>query len=932
MEKISFVNNTEESNLLNILCSSLLGCNKFYFNVAFLSYGGLQLFLQTLDKVRDKEGKIITSTYLNFSDPKAIRKLREFDNIDTRVYNENHKKGFHAKCYIFEYEEYYKTIIGSANITENALKNNIEWNVLIVHKKENDFSVRLLKEFQLLWEQIDELDDEFLREYERIIEELKKIQKLTFEVQEKHIKPNSMQTRAMENLDSIRKHKGIRALVVAATGSGKTYMSAFDIQQVKPKKVLFLVHREDILRSAEKAYKNVLGDINTGFFTGNRKDFDFDYLFATIQTMNNYYTTFEKDAFDYIVIDEAHHVTSPTYKKLIEYFEPEFLLGMTATPERSDGEDIFEIFDQNIAIEIRLQDAMEEELVVPFHYFGITDIDINYQEVDLDNIRSLTKLLNVQARVDYIIEKMNYFGHDGAKRKALGFCVSKEHAFFMSEEFNRKGIHAAVLTGEDSIERRKSTIEQLENNHHTLEIIFVVDVFNEGIDIPSINLVLMLRPTSSPIIFIQQLGRGLRRYVNKEYLTVLDFIGNHNRAFLIALALKGNKFYDSDSLRTAVKNNFIEIPGNTFIQMDEISKERIIQQLEVENFNKFKYLKQQYTDFKQINGGKIPLHLMTYLKYDGAPDPLRFMKASKYRTYFDFLAHVEGTEVINQVYFEELFIKAYKYIVDSLPIKRPYEFCILEALIRNEELSIEQCIRSISKYIQEINEDTLRHAIEVLCFALYDSLQKDRWIALVEYERNGIRRTKEFTKLLKNPSYRDAFQDIIQYGLTRYRNEFEEIDYGIPFLKLYQTYTMQNVAVLCNYDKTLSAFRGSGLLIHQDHYYLFVNLHKDENIKDSINYQDYFHSSQIFQWQTPNKTSQLSPQGQNIIFNQNRGINLHLFVRKYDSIDGVSQPYIYVGKVNSKLYEGEKPITVQMELEHELPYHLYLELKRDHQN
>ena len=351
--------------------------------------------------------------------------------------------------------------------------------------------------------------------------------------------------------------------------------------------------------------------------------------------MSNHLEDFKQDEFEYMIIDEAHHASGPSYEKVMDYFRPKFLLGMTATPERCDEGNIFDIFGNNVALEVRLREALELELVIPFHYFGITDIEgIDLSDVKLQDVDEITKRLKVNERVDFIIEKMEFYGYDGDKRKGVGFCASIDHAEYMATEFNKRGIKSICLTGDNSADEREGYIKKLEADEDGLEVIFTVDIFNEGVDIPSINLVLMLRPTSSPIIFIQQLGRGLRKHKEKSFLTVLDFIGNHKKIFLIALALNGAKYYDKDSLKVAVATQFGNIPGCTNIQMDRIAQERILEQLTEENFNSMKYLKEEYLEFKKLNSGRIPYFLMDFIKYDGAPDPLKFL--NKEKTYIGF--------------------------------------------------------------------------------------------------------------------------------------------------------------------------------------------------------------------------------------------------------------------------------------------------------
>ena len=378
----------------------------FYFSVAFINFSGLQLLLDSFKELQEKgvKGKIITSTYLNFTEPKALDRVRKFENIDLKVFVTDNERGFHTKAYIFENEDDYKIIIGSSNITQRALKSNVEWNVMVISKKETEFVQEVLEEYQNLWDTTEFIGDEFLEKYEKFINSIRqKEDKNIIEFNDyKIITPNIMQKEALENLDRLRRTGEDKALVIAATGTGKTYMSAFDVIQFNPKKLLFLVHREDILRSAEQTYRSLCKNKNVtmGLYTGNVKELESDYIFATVQTIERNLENFKNDEFEYIVIDEAHHSTSPTYEKILEYFNPKFLLGMTATPERCDTGNIFDVFDNNIALEVRLNEALENELIVPFHYFGITDIDaVDYEGVNLDNISELSKRLMINSRV-----------------------------------------------------------------------------------------------------------------------------------------------------------------------------------------------------------------------------------------------------------------------------------------------------------------------------------------------------------------------------------------------------------------------------------------------------------------------------------------------------------------------------------------------------
>jgi len=925
--------NSQRGNLLRELKLSLEECKSFYFSVAFINFSGLQLLLDSFKGAEEKgvRGKIITSTYLNFTEPKALEKIKAFNNIDLKIFIADKEKGFHTKAYIFENEDNYKIIIGSSNITQRALKSNVEWNVMVISKKETEFVNEVLEEFDSIYNETGFVDDEFLDKYKAFISKIRKAERnniVDFSEYE-IIKPNTMQIKAVDNLNRLRNSGENKALVIAATGTGKTYMSAFDVLNFGPKKLLFLVHREDILRSAEKTYKNICKnkDIKAGFYTGKVKDANVNYLFATVLTMERNLENFNRTEFDYIVIDEAHHSTSRTYTKILEYFKPKFLLGMTATPERCDAGNIFDVFDNNVATEIRLHEALENELIIPFHYFGITDIDsADLEGVNLDDYAEISKRLMINSRVDFILEKMDFYGYDGNYQKCIGFCVNKEHANFMAREFSVRNIESIALTGDDSVDKRQVYIKKLEDNNDPLKVIFTVDIFNEGVDIPAINQVLMLRPTNSPIVFIQQLGRGLRKHREKSFLTVLDFIGNHNKTFLISIALKGGRYYDKDSLKVSVATDFSDIPGCSNIQMDRIAQERILNQLNTENFNSLKYLKEEYNEFKSLIGGRIPDRLMDYIKYDGAPDPLKFIKYAN--TYIEFLNKVEKSTYINEVLEDENFVKILKELSGKLPIKRPHEFVIMKYLLNHEEITIAEAKNEMLKYIQKVDEETIIHSFKTLNQSFYDNGQIKNNIKMFDYDNHKLISLLPFIRILKEEKYKNIIKDIINYALITYEKKFGSENFGIPFLKLYEQYQMVDTALLSNYEKIHSSFRGSGLITNGKEYFLFIDLHKDEDIKESINYKDKFVSNKIFQWQTPNSTAQGSERGKNIIYNVDRNINLHLFVRKYKEIDRMVQPYIYIGRGNTVDFEGEKPITVQLELEHKMPDRLYIEFTK----
>lgn len=370
-------------------------------------------------------------------------------------------------------------------------------------------------------------------------------------------------------------------------GTGKTYASAFAMRELGFKKVLFLVHREQILKQAQASYKKVLpSDISTGLLSGNYKEIEADYLFSTIQTMSrsNMLENFERDRFECIIIDETHKAGAESYHKIINYFKPKLLLGMTASPERTDGFDIYKLFDHNIASEIRLQDALKEDLLCSFHYFGISDLEVDGKTIE-DN--SDFSFLANEARVEHIIKQAEYYGHDGERVKGLIFCSRNEEAKELSKEFNKRGYNTVALSGSNTQEEREEAIQRIEmdcgnmssDEEKALDYIFTVDIFNEGVDIPEVNQIIMLRPTISAIVFVQQLGRGLRKSDNKEYVVVLDFIGNYNNNFLIPIALSGDRTYNKDTVRKYIREGSRIIPGCSTIHFEEITKKKCLNQL-----------------------------------------------------------------------------------------------------------------------------------------------------------------------------------------------------------------------------------------------------------------------------------------------------------------------------------------------------------------
>ena len=560
--------------VLKDIQEELSKCQAFYISVAFITQSGIALIKSQLSDLMDKgiKGKILISPYLDFNDPVAMQELLKLKNVEVRLTPESLQ--MHAKFYLFEHQGKQVLISGSSNLTHNALKINYEWNIKLTSTYNGELIQATKKEFEKIWEKSDVLTIEKIDSYARKRQKTIRVDQIReeeiAEYQVTSIEPNKMQNEALKGLQAIRDSGKKKALVISATGTGKTYLSAFDVQQFEPKRMLFIVHREQILQKSLKDFQKVLqfpeseGLIyHSGADLTNKK-----YIFATIQTLSRDYhlNLFSEDYFDYILIDEVHKAGADSYKKVMAHFHPEFFLGMTATPERTDGQNIYELFDYNIAYEIRLQDALDNDMLCPFIYFGVKDIEIDGHLIDeKTNISNLTS----NERVKHILQKIDFYGVSGEKVKGLIFCSSKQEAHELASKLNQNGKVCRALTGDDNIETRNEVVSQLEKGE--LDYILTVDIFNEGIDIPSVNQVVMLRNTQSSIVFVQQLGRGLRKHESKEYVTIIDFIGNYKNNYLIPIALFGDKSMNKDNYRRELREPNI-LNGLTTINFEEVAK------------------------------------------------------------------------------------------------------------------------------------------------------------------------------------------------------------------------------------------------------------------------------------------------------------------------------------------------------------------------
>ena len=919
--KPQFVSNNyrEGRKVISSIEDELLACEEFAISVAFITMGGITPLLQTLRELEQRgiPGKILTTDYLTFSDPKALRVLANFKNIELKMFvTENAKEGFHTKGYIFKREEMYRIIVGSSNMTLSALTTNREWNTKIVSTKEGEYTQNVVIEFEQLWNAEQSLAfEQFIEAYTDIYTKNKIIQKQKDLARQTEIpslevyrlQPNSMQVGFINNLRKIYEAGENRALLISATGTGKTYASAFAARELEFKRVLFLVHRNQIAKQAMKSYRKVFGGkVSMGMVTGKYQDYDADFVFATVQTLSKEESLnrYKKDTWDLIIIDEAHHSSADSYKKIMEYFTPRLWLGMTATPDKRDdnleGRNIYEIFNHQIAYEIRLQNAMEEDLLCPFHYFGITDLEViadagKTTEEKVWNFRYLTS----DDRVLNVVKQAEFFGFSGERVKGLIFCSRIDEAKELSKKFNEKGWRTLVLSGSDSETVRASAIERLagEEGEDALDYIISVDIFSEGVDVPEINQVIMLRPTESPIIFIQQLGRGLRKAEGKEYVVALDFIGNYRNNFMIPIALSGDRSYNKDNIRRYVTEGGRVIPGASTIHFDEISRKRIFQAIDNANFSDIKLIRENYTNLKN-KLGHIPA-LADFDKY-GEMDVLRIFDNQSLGSYYKFLVKYEKEYTIRLSADEE---KVIEFISKKLASgKRIHELELLKRLMKYQHGLMAILKKSLKeKYNRSMDGNCAENVINIMTNEFPTSAAQKTYSQCVFLEKEGLdyKVSKSFEEMLQNQNFYHILEELVDFGISRYKENYSRC-YQNTDLVLYQKYTYEDACRLLNWERNEVPLNIGGYKYDKKTktFPVFINYDKQDDISDTTKYEDHFIGYNRLIAISKSGRSIESEDVQNFLKAKERGIDVQLFVRK-NKDDKISKEFYYLGRMTA---------------------------------
>ncbi|MGD6817989.1 DUF3427 domain-containing protein [Metabacillus sp. 113a] len=924
------VNNTRKNeNVLNAVLEELEKSIDFIFSVAFITESGLATLKSHLLDLKHKgiRGRILTSTFLNFNQPKVFKELLKLENVEVRTTD---IKGFHSKGYIFKHATHYSLIVGSSNLTAHALKVNYEWNVKLTSHEDGEIIHHFKNQFEEVWENAHLLTPDWIEVYEKSYiplaqpNEINQLVEMPAPYETNALKealkivPNKMQEAALSQIAAVRENGKDKGIIISATGTGKTYLSAFDVRRCAPKRMLFIVHREQILSKAKADFLKVLGGIESdfGIYSGNNKQTQAKYLFATIQTISKEanLNQFDPREFDYILIDEVHKAGATSYRRVIDYFQPKFMMGMTATPERTDDFNIYQLFDYNIAYEIRLQEALEEEMLCPFHYFGVTDMVYNGQL--LDEEVSFSKLVDTE-RVDHIVEKLNYYGHSGETVKGLIFCSRKDEATKLSNELNNRGLRTVSLTGDDSQDVRILAVNQLENG--ALDYVLTVDIFNEGIDIPCVNQVVMLRQTQSSIIFIQQLGRGLRKHLSKEYVTIIDFIGNYKNNYLIPVALSGDKSQNKDNIRRHVKDTSY-IKGVSTINFEEIAKKQIFKAITNSKLTSLKVLKEAYTELKN-RIGRIP-DLYDFIQHNSI-DPVVIVE--EHFNYYQFLQKMKADVPAITDYESKVLTMLSLEVLNG---QRLHEIVLLDLLMKQDKVSVQLFTEKLLDLNCQMSAETLTSVRRVFDLSFFTQVSRKKYGELPIVESEGT--DFAFSQLVKdrlstNSYFRRMVEDLIKSAKVKTKSfKCDQL------LTINQKYSRKDVCKLLNWENDESSTVYGYKTKHQT-CPIFITYHKKSEVEESINYGDEFLSQDLLKWFTRSNRTLESKEVKEIIQADEANIDLHIFVKKED---GEGSDFYYLGKAHpdkeninqSKMIANGKELPVvhvHMVMEQPIDYKIY---------